>query len=109
MDCHRNSGMSLREVNWLGGAPAAGEGLGVAVKVRSTTPAVAATAFAAGEGARVVFAEPQNGVAPGQACVLYAGARVLGGGSIARAEAAVEAAGSLRTLTPNIRSRRPSQ
>jgi tRNA-uridine 2-sulfurtransferase len=83
--------MSLREVNWLGGAPA-GEGLGVSVKVRSTTPAVAATVFAAGEGARVVFAESQYGVAPGQACVFYAGDRVLGGGWIARAEAAAAAA-----------------
>ena len=89
--------MSLREVNWLvpgsspGMAPAAGEGLGVTVKVRSTAPAVAATVFAAGEGARVVFAEPQYGVAPGQACVFYAGERVLGGGWIARAEAAAAA------------------
>ena len=89
--------ISLREVNWLvpgsspGMAPAGGEGLGVSVKVRSTTPAVAATVFAAGEGARVVFAEPQYGVAPGQACVFYAGDRVLGGGWIARAEAALAA------------------
>jgi tRNA-specific 2-thiouridylase len=48
---------------------------------------VAATVFAAGEGARVAFAEPQHGVAPGQACVFYAGDRVLGGGWIAHAEA----------------------
>jgi len=84
--------MSLRGVNRLGAAPAAGEGLPVSVKVRSTAPAVAATVFAAGQGARVVFAEPQYGVAPGQACVFYAGDRVLGGGWIARAEAAAAAA-----------------
>jgi tRNA-specific 2-thiouridylase len=48
--------------------------------------------FAAGEGARVAFAEPQYGVAPGQACVFYAGDRVLGGGWIARAEAAAAVA-----------------
>jgi len=48
--------------------------------------------LAAGEGARVAFAEPQYGVAPGQACVFYAGDRVLGGGWIARAEAAAAAA-----------------
>jgi len=84
--------MSLRDVNWLGAAPAAGEGLGVAVKVRSTTPAVPATAFAADEGARVAFAEPQYGVAPGQACVFYDGDRLLGGGWIARTEAAAIAA-----------------
>jgi len=59
--------------------------------VRSTTPAVAATIFATGGGARVAFAEPQYGVAPGQACVFYAGERVRGGGWIARAEAALAA------------------
>jgi tRNA-specific 2-thiouridylase len=84
--------MSLRDVNWLGAAPAAGEGLGVAVKVRSTTPAVPATVFTAGEGARVTFAEPHYGVAPGQACVFYDGERLLGGGWIARTEAAAIAA-----------------
>jgi tRNA-specific 2-thiouridylase len=88
--------MSLREVNWLvpgsspGMALAVSEGVGVTVKVRSTAPAVPAMVFAAGEGGRVVFAEPQYGVAPGQACVFYAGERVLGGGWIARAEMAAE-------------------
>jgi tRNA-specific 2-thiouridylase len=91
--------IALREVNWLiDPARAAGAGLPVEVKVRSTTPAVAATVFAegAGEGAdgraRVVLAEPQYGVAPGQACVLYDGDRLLGGGWIARTEAAAIAA-----------------
>ncbi len=38
-----------------------------------------------GEGvAEVVFDEPEEGVAPGQACVLYDGDRVLGGGWIKR-------------------------
>jgi len=83
--------IGLREVNWRGAAPAGGAGLGVTVKVRSTTPAVAATVFALGEGGRVTFAEPQYGVAPGQACVFYDGERVLGGGWIARAEAALAA------------------
>jgi tRNA-specific 2-thiouridylase len=63
----------------------------VQVKVRSTTPAVPAIAFAAPGGARVVLAEPQYGVAPGQACVLYDGNRVLGGGWITRDEAALAA------------------
>jgi tRNA-specific 2-thiouridylase len=83
--------MSLREVNWLGAPPMGGEGIAVTVKVRSTAPAVAATVFAAGEGARVAFAEPQLGVAPGQACVFYDRDRVLGGGWIARAGAAAAA------------------
>jgi tRNA-specific 2-thiouridylase len=43
-----------------------------------------------GDEARVEFAAPEDGVAPGQACVAYAGTRVLGGGFIAR-EAAIAA------------------
>jgi tRNA-uridine 2-sulfurtransferase len=87
----------VRDVNWLGDRPLGDGSLGtgghtVQVKVRSTTPAVPATAFATtADGARVVLAEPQYGVAPGQACVLYDGERVLGGGWIARDEAALAA------------------
>jgi tRNA-specific 2-thiouridylase len=81
----------VRDINWLGDRPLADDGHPVRVKVRSTTPAVPATAFAAPGGARVVLAEPQYGVAPGQACVLYDGARVLGGGWITRDEAALAA------------------
>ncbi|MBW4330066.1 tRNA 2-thiouridine(34) synthase MnmA [Stakelama sp. CBK3Z-3] len=40
------------------------------------------------EGDRVVFETPEYGVAPGQAAVLYAGDRVLGGGWIAETERA---------------------
>jgi tRNA-uridine 2-sulfurtransferase len=36
------------------------------------------------DGAEVEFAAPEHGVAPGQACVIYDGPRVLGGGFIAR-------------------------
>ena len=43
-------------------------------------------------GDRVVFDAPEYGVAPGQATVLYAGDRVLGGGWIASTEAALAAA-----------------
>jgi tRNA-uridine 2-sulfurtransferase len=37
-----------------------------------------------GDEATVRFAEPEIGVSPGQACVIYAGSRVLGGGFIRR-------------------------
>jgi len=40
------------------------------------------------DGERVVFDTPEYGVAPGQAAVLYAGDRVLGGGWIAETERA---------------------
>jgi tRNA-specific 2-thiouridylase len=43
-------------------------------------------------GDRLCFDVPEYGVAPGQAAVLYAGDRVLGGGWIATTEPAMAAA-----------------
>jgi tRNA-specific 2-thiouridylase len=64
------------------------------VRVRSTrppTPAVLTLDRRSGAVA-VAFADAEDGVSPGQACVFYAsseaGARVLGGGFIAQAEPA---------------------
>jgi tRNA-uridine 2-sulfurtransferase len=78
----------LAEANWLDGAPpAAGEV--VEVRHRHNGRPAAGRVVAGADGAvRVAFAEPQAGVAPGQACVAYAGARLLGGGWIERAEPA---------------------
>lgn len=73
------AGARLREINWLADAAPGQAGERVEVKLRSASPAVAALAFADG---RILFAEPQGGVAPGQACVVYRGSRVLGGGFI---------------------------
>src|SRR5262245_15477373 len=81
--------IDLRDVNWVA---VPGEGRAVQVKVRSTMPAAAASVQPTAAGARVVFAEPQYGVAPGQAGVLYDGERVLGGGWIARSAAVPAAA-----------------
>ncbi len=81
---------SLAEVNWLGDGDfeAAPEGgWEVAVKVRSTRPPKPARIHPEGSGrARVELLGPEEGVAPGQACVFYAaeGSRVLGGGWIQR-------------------------
>ena len=76
--------VALRELNWLGGAIPA-EGLEVSVKLRSAQPAVAARLYAAGDGtARLELSAAEYGVAPGQAGVVYAGDRLLGGGWIAR-------------------------
>lgn len=78
------SAVSVREVNWLGPALPDGAGLEVSVKLRSTQPPAAATWRMAADGtARVELREPQHGVAPGQACVVYQNDRVLGGGWIA--------------------------
>ena len=72
----------LGGVNWLGSAPAA-DGIEVEVKLRSAQPPVKARLALDGEGGgEVVLAEPAFGVAPGQACVAYAGTRLLGGGWI---------------------------
>ena len=74
----------LRDVNWLGRAPDAT--LRVSVKLRSAQPPVAGTLTldAARKAGEVTLDEPALGVAPGQACVIYDGSRVLGGGWIMR-------------------------
>ena len=87
--------LRLKEVNWLGDqaslAAAAEDGQGVLARVRSTRePAPARLVLLDGEPA-LVFDRPEEGVAPGQACVLYDPAapdRVLGGGFIAATTAA---------------------
>jgi tRNA-uridine 2-sulfurtransferase len=64
----------LSGLNWLG----EGQSSDLTVKVRSLSrPAPARL-----EGERVIFENPEYGVAPGQAAVIYAGDRVLGGGWI---------------------------
>jgi tRNA-specific 2-thiouridylase len=83
--------IALREVNWLAGAA---EDLPVTVKIRSMSKPAAAKITVAGDTAEVVFDAAQFGVAPGQACVVYQGSRVLGGGWIRR-----EGAAGARTAT----------
>jgi tRNA-specific 2-thiouridylase len=81
---------SLRDINWLGDAsPAetASSRATVFARVRSTRAPVPAVLDCDGGRISVVLPEGEEGVAPGQACVLYdsAGlrARILGGGVIA--------------------------
>ncbi|MFS8036509.1 tRNA 2-thiouridine(34) synthase MnmA [Xanthobacter sp. AM11] len=86
--------ISMADVNWLGDIPfaaACAAGTEVFVKVRSTRPPVPAhLAFMADGTPAVLLDDGEEGVAPGQACVLYdaAGgpARLLGGGTIVKAE-----------------------
>jgi tRNA-specific 2-thiouridylase len=74
----------LSDLNWLGGDT----GGPLTVKVRSMAKLVPARF----DGERVIFAAPEYGVAPGQAAVLYAGDRLLGGGWIETTVAAEMAA-----------------
>ncbi len=74
----------LGGVNWLGDGAMAGES-DLLVRVRSTRQPLPAVLRPATGGAEVELLTPEEGVAPGQACVFYApeGTRVLGGGWIA--------------------------
>jgi tRNA-uridine 2-sulfurtransferase len=83
----------LLDPNWLGdGALDGADGREVAVRVRSTREPRPARLRVDADGPTVEFAVAEEGVAPGQACVIYEDdgprARVLGGGTIARADAA---------------------
>lgn len=76
----------LTGLNWLGdGAPSSGSVVEGEVKIRSAQAPVAARIVFRESDAEVEFAAAEHGVAPGQACVVYDGARLLGGGFIARA------------------------
>ena len=97
--------LHLRGVNWLGDGTlvdAASRGLDIHARVRSSRPPMPARIAATGDTVAVELADSEAGVAPGQACVFYesdeAGARVLGGGWIERAERTGDAEFALRRL-----------
>ena len=73
--------LRVADWNWLGE-----DHREVSVKVRSLAPPVSATRH----GDWLRFGQPEYGVAPGQAAVLYDGARLLGGGWIAKTVAALQ-------------------
>lgn len=73
--------MRVIETNRIGPVPASG----LTAKVRSLAKPVPVTlegALGGGQEVRIRFAQPEYGVAPGQAAVIYAGDRVIGGGWI---------------------------
>jgi tRNA-specific 2-thiouridylase len=81
----RSAEMVLHELNWLA-APEEACPDEITVRHRYNEPAVPASLGRGPDGtARVRFQVPQGGVAPGQAAVIYAGERCLGGGWIASA------------------------
>jgi tRNA-uridine 2-sulfurtransferase len=85
--------VQLRDMNWLD-APLSAAPRAVLARVRSTREPVRAEIVAAAGGAEVVLLAHEEGVAPGQACVLYDAAepsRMLGGGWIVKGDAALAA------------------
>jgi tRNA-specific 2-thiouridylase len=67
-------------IHWIGTAPAIGEAL--TAKIRYRQSAQDCHIESAVGGYRVVFAEPQRAVTPGQYVVFYQGSHCLGGGEI---------------------------
>ena len=84
----------LRDMNWLDVAPPSADPRAVLARVRSTREPVRAEVRACTDGVEVELLVHEEGVAPGQACVLYDAAdpgRMLGGGWIVKGEAALAA------------------
>lgn len=81
-------GLMMEELNWLGEGSleaACQVGAPVLARVRSTREPTPAKLGFSGDEPAVFFDDPEEGVAKGQACVLYdssGGSRVLGGGFI---------------------------
>ena len=74
----------VRECNWLSDLP---PNEPVIVKLRSAHPGVGATIERLAQNrARVTLEQPQAAVSPGQACVVYTGDQLVGGGWITSEE-----------------------
>jgi tRNA-specific 2-thiouridylase len=90
-------GLAIGESNWLGEgslADACAAGMPALARVRSTRAPVPGRLGVVDGMPGFVFDIPEEGVAPGQACVLYAapdGRTVLGGGFIASTVSALPA------------------
>ena len=96
----------LSGVNWLGDGQlesVGADGIEIHARVRSARAPRPAHLIVTEGRVTVELDDGENGVAPGQACVFYegneAGARVLGGGWIAKAEHDRDAEAALARLT----------
>lgn len=82
----------IGDINWLGDIVPGPEGMEVAVRVRSTREPRPAILRFTENGVEAELLQPEDGVSPGQACVIYdsddARARLLGGGTILRNDTA---------------------
>ena len=74
----------IKNLNWLGNGEDVSEKV-FNVKLRSTQKGVSAKIeILSDKTAKVKLLEPQSAITPGQACVLYDGSRMMGGGWITR-------------------------
>ena len=77
--------ITLHDINWLGGECLSQTPLPIRVKIRSLSPSVQGTVHLSHTKpgkAIITLNHPEEGIAPGQACVFYQKERVLGGGWI---------------------------
>ncbi len=82
-----SSALTMRDVNWLGRGALPRDGMACHVQLRSRQERLPARVLPLGDNrARVELIRPAEAIAPGQACVMYDGSRVLGGGWIEREE-----------------------
>ncbi len=83
-DSVTQSECTVARVNWVS-IPAPNNPIQASVQVRYRSPAVPVTVIPLeGERMKLIFDEPQFGITPGQAAVLYDGEILLGGGIIER-------------------------
>lgn len=81
-DLYSNS-LTIKEVNWLIDEIQPGKDIRCQVKLRSSHALIDATITSQDDSkATVTLDTPYKGITPGQACVMYDGSRILGGGWI---------------------------
>jgi tRNA-specific 2-thiouridylase len=75
----------IKDMNWLGDPLVEGTPLEATVRIRSAHPGAMATVRSIdATHAEVTLFSGERAITPGQACVIYEGSRVLGGGWITR-------------------------
>lgn len=79
----RRKKIYLKDLNWLSAIPMDTYPEAVTVKIRSSQQPIPATLMFNDPSHQYIELHlPEYGISPGQACVIYAGSRVLGGGWI---------------------------
>ncbi len=82
LQCKR---IRLKDINWLSETPLASYNFPVTVKIRSSNIPLGASIHTENDQVYIELESSEYGVSPGQACVVYDGTRVLGGGWISEA------------------------